>query len=123
VLGITAVFHVFSNLSKIYLFRTGLDKNIAKRLGIPAVVAVVAGSFLTELVPQQALELMMCVVLIGLSIYLLIFSNKKIAPTNTNLITGGLTSGFLAGLIGSGGAIRGLTLTAFQLEKNIVCSF
>jgi uncharacterized protein len=119
VLGITAVFHVFSNLSKIYLFRTGLDKNIARRLGIPAVVAVIAGALLTELVPQQELELTMCVVLIGLSIYLIIFSNKKIEPTNTNLITGGLTSGFLAGLIGSGGAIRGLTLTAFQLEKNI----
>jgi hypothetical protein len=29
VLGITAVFHVFSNLSKIFLFRTGIDKKIA----------------------------------------------------------------------------------------------
>jgi uncharacterized protein len=65
------------------------------------------------------LELMMCILLIGLALYLLIFSAHKIAPTSTNLITGGLASGFLAGLVGSGGAIRGLTLTAFQLEKNI----
>lgn len=119
VLGITAVFHVFSNLSKIYLFREGLDKNIALRLGIPAVIAVIVGAFLTELIHQQALELMMCVLLIGLSIYLLVFSEKKMAPSNTNLISGGLASGFLAGLVGSGGAIRGLTLTAFHLEKNI----
>jgi len=32
---------------------------------------------------------------------------------------GGAISGFLAGLIGTGGAIRGLTLIAFSLEKNI----
>lgn len=119
VLGITAVFHVFSNLSKIYLFRDGLDKNIALRLGIPAVVAVIIGALLTEWIPQQALEMMMCVLLIGLSIYLLAFSEKRIAPSNANLVSGGLASGFLAGLVGSGGAIRGLTLTAFQLEKNI----
>lgn len=119
VLGITAVFHVFSNLSKIYLFREGLDKNIAKRLGIPAVAAVIIGAFLTELIPQAALELMMCILLIGLSVYLLVFSEKKIAPSSANLISGGLASGFLAGLVGSGGAIRGLTLAAFHLEKNI----
>lgn len=29
VLGITAVFHVFSNLAKIYLFRQGFNKTIA----------------------------------------------------------------------------------------------
>jgi uncharacterized membrane protein YfcA len=28
VLGITAVFHVFSNLSKIYLFQSGIDKKL-----------------------------------------------------------------------------------------------
>lgn len=119
VLGITAVFHVFSNLSKIYLFRQGLDKNIAWQLGIPAVVAVIIGALLTELIPQQQLEVMMCILLIALSLYLLVFAEKKLAPSSTNLISGGLASGFLAGLVGSGGAIRGLTLTAFQLEKNI----
>jgi hypothetical protein len=31
---------------------------------------------------------------------------------------GGTVSGFLAGLVGTGGAIRGLTLAAFELEKN-----
>lgn len=37
VLGITAVFHVFSNLSKIALFRKGVRKDIVLKLGIPAV--------------------------------------------------------------------------------------
>jgi len=33
-------------------------------------------------------------------------------------ISGGALAGFLAGMIGTGGAIRGLTLAAFNLEKN-----
>ena len=34
------------------------------------------------------------------------------------MIAGGALSGFLAGLLGTGGAIRGLTLIAFELEKS-----
>jgi uncharacterized protein len=119
VLGITALFHVFSNLSKIYLFRQGIDKNIAQRLGIPAVLAVIAGALLTGWVPQRELELAMCIVLVALSVYLLIYSQKTVRPSRGNLLMGGLASGFVAGLVGSGGAIRGITLAAFQLEKQV----
>jgi uncharacterized membrane protein YfcA len=44
---------------------------------------------------------------------------KRIEQTNFNLYTGGVISGFMAGLIGTGGAIRGITLAAFGLEKDI----
>jgi hypothetical protein len=44
---------------------------------------------------------------------------KRIEQTNFNLYTGGVISGFMAGLIGTGGAIRGVTLAAFGLEKDI----
>jgi uncharacterized membrane protein YfcA len=46
-------------------------------------------------------------------------AGKKIQQTNFNLYTGGVISGFLAGLIGTGGAIRGITLAAFGLEKDV----
>ena len=46
-------------------------------------------------------------------------AGKKIKQTNFNLYTGGIISGFLAGLIGTGGAIRGITLAAFGLEKDM----
>ena len=32
---------------------------------------------------------------------------------------GGTLSGFVAGILGTGGAIRGLTMAAFNLEKNV----
>jgi hypothetical protein len=118
VLGITAVFHVFSNLSKIALFRKGIDKKVGYTLGIPAVVFVIAGALLTTLIDTKKIELMMNILLLGLSVYLLLNFNKQIKQTRSNLVIGGGVSGFLAGLTGTGGAIRGLTLSAFHLPKD-----
>ena len=119
VLGITAVFHVFSNLSKIALFRNGINKEIVLKLGIPAVIFVTIGALLTSYIPVKQMELTMNVMLILLAIYLLINFNKKLKQTNRNLYIGGSVSGFLAGLVGTGGAIRGITLAAFQLQKDV----
>lgn len=119
VLGITAIFHVFSNLSKIYLFRNGINKHIALKMGLPAIAFVILGAVLTNFVPQRELEFIMGLMVFLLSIYLLLHINSTIKQTNSNLIKGGAISGFLAGLVGTGGAIRGLTLTAFGLEKDI----
>jgi uncharacterized membrane protein YfcA len=119
VLGITAVFHVFSNLSKIFLFRKGIDRQIALKLGIPAVVSVILGAFLTTFLPTKQIELGMNIALVGVAIYLMINFNKTLRQTNTNLYLGGIASGFLAGIAGTGGAIRGMTLAAFQLTKDV----
>ncbi|HMT71554.1 MAG TPA: sulfite exporter TauE/SafE family protein, partial [Saprospiraceae bacterium] len=70
VLGITAVFHVFSNLSKIALFRNGIKKDIALKLGIPAVIFVIIGAWLTTFLPTKSIELAMNVLLVFLAVYL-----------------------------------------------------
>jgi uncharacterized membrane protein YfcA len=119
VLGITAVFHVFSNLSKIALFRKGIDKNIVIKLGTPAVIFVTIGALLTTIIPSKQIELVMNIILVFLSIYLIINFNRTIKQSNANLIIGGLASGLIAGVAGTGGAIRGITLSAFQLRKEV----
>lgn len=119
VLGITAIFHVFSNLSKIYLFKKGINKDVAIKLGIPAILFVVIGAFITTKTELTKMELVMNIVLVCTALYLLLRFNKKIKQTNTNLVIGGCFSGFLAGLAGTGGAIRGITLAAFNLPKDV----
>jgi uncharacterized membrane protein YfcA len=119
VLGITAVFHVFSNLSKVVLFKKGIHKEIAIKLGVPAVLFVVLGAYLTQVIPLKEIELSMNLIILGLTLFLISGAGKKIQQTNFNLYTGGVISGFLAGLIGTGGAIRGITLAAFGLEKDV----
>lgn len=119
VLGITAVFHVFSNLSKIFLFRKGMDKNIVIKLGIPAVIFVVIGAYITTFLPTQEIELVTNGILVVLAFYLIINYNKTLQASSTNLYIGGIISGFIAGIAGTGGAIRGMTLSAFHLKKEV----
>lgn len=119
VLGITAVFHVFSNITKIVLFKQGVDKNIALKLGIPAIIFVFIGAYLTVFLPEKFMTLFMNIALLSLSVYLMVNFHKTLMQTQSNLYMGGALSGFLAGIAGTGGAIRGLTLAAFQLPKDI----
>lgn len=119
VLGITAVFHVFSNLSKIALFRKGIDKDIVLKLGIPAIIFVSIGAILTTYIQTIYIEVVMNFLILFLAIFLIFNFAKPLERTNKNLYIGGIVSGFLAGIAGTGGAIRGITLSAFSLSKDI----
>ncbi len=122
VLGITALFHVFSNLSKMFLFREGINIHIVKTMGISAILSVIIGAVISKYAPVKELEIFLSIFMIAISILLLTGIQKKVHASNTNLIIGGSLSGFIAGLIGTGGAIRGITLAAFQIEKNTFIS-
>ena len=119
VLGITALFHVSSNLTKISLFRQGIDRRILIYLGIPAVLFVILGAVLSQYIQKETFELGISILLVILGVILLLFRNLKLNINPLNSITGGAVSGFIAGLMGTGGAIRGLVLSAFQLEKEV----
>ncbi len=119
VLGITAIFHVTSNISKIVYFRKGFDKKLAVSLGVPAVIFVIIGSILSKYFDARILTLALSFFLILISLFLLLFRSVVIAPTVSNSVLGGIISGFAAGLLGTGGAIRGLTLAAFSLKTEV----
>jgi uncharacterized protein len=119
VLGLTAIFHLSSNISKIALFRKGLDKTMLLRIGIPSVIFVVLGGFSTRLFEGQFLELALGIFLITLSLIFLIKDKWQVPTSRKASFIGGALSGFSAGLLGTGGAIRGLTMAAFNLEKSV----
>ncbi|HCX23381.1 MAG: hypothetical protein CMB80_33040 [Flammeovirgaceae bacterium] len=119
VLGITAIYHLSSNLSKILLFKNGIDKTLLINIGVPSVVFVVIGGLLTRYVNNVYLEIILGVFLIVLSIVFLVNRSLVIDPNRKNALIGGGLSGFSAGLLGTGGAIRGLTMAAFNLEKSV----
>ncbi|MUH36946.1 sulfite exporter TauE/SafE family protein [Zobellia amurskyensis] len=119
VLGLTAIFHLSSNLSKIFLFKKGLDKRLLLSIGIPSVIFVVIGGFLSKIFNSNFLEIFLGIFLIGFSLLFLIKSKLSISPNDKNAVVGGALSGFSAGLLGTGGAIRGLTMASFNLEKSV----
>lgn len=119
VLGITVVFHILSNLSKIVLFRDSVDRRVLLLIGIPSVILVIVGAFFSNHFDTQILKLLLAFFLITLSLFLLIRKKFQLKPTAFNAIFGGAASGFIAGLVGTGGALRGMTLAAFSLEKHV----
>lgn len=119
VLGITALFHVTSNLTKIYFFRKGFDKNLIIKIGIPAVLFVVVGAYISKFIDTTYLEIALACFLILVSLVFLLFKNLEVKPTTVNAVSGGIFSGFIAGLLGTGGAIRGITLAAYNLRTEV----
>lgn len=118
VLGITALYHVSSNITKIAFFRKGLDKDVIIKLGVPAVVFVIVGGFLSRFIAPQTLTYVLGGFLIVLSLIFLIFKEISVKATTKNAVVGGVLSGLSAGILGTGGAIRGITLAAFKMNKN-----
>lgn len=119
VLGLTAIFHLSSNLSKIFLFKKGLNKRLLLSIGVPSVIFVIIGGFLSKILDSSILEKFLGIFLVGFSLLFLIKRKLIMSPTNKNAIIGGSFSGLSAGLLGTGGAIRGLTMASFNLEKSV----
>lgn len=119
VLGVTALFHVSSNITKIAVFRKGVDKYLILNIGIPAVIFVIIGAYFSKYINAKLIENILSVFLIVTSLTFIVFKNITVKPTRFNSITGGVLSGFIAGLIGTGGAIRGITLAAFNLQTEV----
>ena len=119
VLGLTAIYHLSSNISKIVLFKKGLDKKLLVNIGVPSIVFVIIGGLVTKFLKSEYLEVFLGVFLVILALIFLIKKDLIINPNKQNAIIGGGLSGFSAGLLGTGGAIRGLTMAAFNLEKSV----
>ena len=116
-LVLVAIFHIFGNLSRITFFRYGLDKKILIQFGIISVLFTLIGALFVSYVPQNLFKAVLGIFLIIYSIILIWKENFKIKPIRTNTLIGGGLSGFFAGLIGTGGALRSSFLTSYGLSK------
>jgi uncharacterized membrane protein YfcA len=119
VLGITALFHIASNLSKIALFRKGLNRKLVLYIGIPSVVFVILGAYLSQFVQGMGLEWLLSCFLVLFSFALLLWPNWSLKPSPWVAATSGGVAGGLAGVLGTGGAIRGMALAAFTLPIEV----
>lgn len=113
---VVAFLHLFGNIGRLSFFRYGLDKKILIRFGIPNIIFTIVGALLISYISQDILKGILGLFLIA---YTLISWSKtfNFSQSNTAMFMGGGVSGFFAGLIGTGGALRGAFLTAFGLPK------
>ncbi len=118
VLVLTAILHCFGNISKIYLFRENFPKILILQLGLPSVVFTGIGALLSSRFSSDLLMRLLGMVLVIISaVKILQKSRITHLHSKASIVLCGV-SGFLTGLVGTGGAIRGMALTMLQLEKH-----
>jgi uncharacterized membrane protein YfcA len=119
VLAITAVLHVFGNTAKLILFRRSIDRRLLLSFGVPAAVTTAIGAALTDKIATGALELTLGLLLVTLSTVFLAVPGLRMPTSERAVLSASAMSGFFTGFVGTGGAIRGMTLAAFHIEKNV----
>lgn len=117
VLALTAVMHLFSNGSKLILFGKHIDWKTTVLMGIPGVVFVSFGAWLTTQLVFVYSEIALGIFLVLGSSFLLYRPLFKIGTKVSTLFLTGSLSGFLAGFTGTGGPVRALALSSFQFSK------
>jgi len=113
------IIHFFGNVWKLLLFRKGVRWRLILSFGIPGIAATYIGASLVFDIPAVVLSRILGCFLILYVVYLFAKSSFRVKPSLIFGACGGALSGFLAGVFGIGGAVRGLFLTSFDLPKAV----
>ena len=116
-LVLAALVHLFGNVSRGAFFRKKISWRITGYFGIMGIFGSLLGALLVTHTDPAYLQLGLGVFLIGYALFAFYNPSFKLQPTSKAMAAGGLSSGFLAGIIGTGGALRTVFLTAFRMPK------
>ncbi len=116
-IGLVGLFHFFGEATDSFLWRKNIVWRIVFLFSVLGVFSSFLGAALVAYLPSRTLLLLLGIFLVFYSIFSL--SGRKIfLPKNDLAVAaaGGLV-GFLAGLVGTAGALRTAFLSSFRLSK------
>ena len=117
-IAVVACFHLFGNASRLVFFGRHIHWRTWAQFGITGVLASLAGAAVTGQLSSSMVKLAF-----GLFLFIYVAlssgasSRWRLPNKPLTLVGGGILSGFVAGLIGTGGAIRSACLLVFGLPK------
>lgn len=114
---LVGVFHVAGSGSRVVFFRHGLVRRVLLGFGIPSLALTLLGALLVRSTPEPTLKGLLGLFLMAYAAISL-KQSLRLRPTLGAMAAGGAVSGFLAGLIGTGGALRGAFLSAFRMPRD-----
>ena len=114
---IVAFFHFLGTTWRTAFFAREINIKVALVFGIPSLIFSFIGASLLHLIDIQVLTKIVGLLLIFYALYSLLKHKIVISKRWSYLIVGGGVVGFLAGLIGTAGALRGAFLTSWNLPK------
>ncbi len=115
---LVAFFHFFGAATRLFLFRKTIDRQTVVSFGLPDILFTIIGAALILAAPAELIKTSFGIFLIGYSLFSFLKPNLNLPKKTATLAAGGALSGFLAGLIGTGGAVRAAALTAFGLPRD-----
>lgn len=118
-LTLVAFLHISGDLGRMIFFRKHFNKKLILLFGIPSVIFALLGSLLVSYISADALESSLGAFLILFAVFSLMNKDFKIKQNTRTSVLGGALSGFFAGIIGIGGAIKSTFLTSFNLKKSV----
>jgi uncharacterized membrane protein YfcA len=86
---LTSILHVFSNAAKLVLFGRHVQWRLLLLLGIPSVVCVIMGAFLSTKLRFKYTELILGLFLIGFSVLFYCKPLIKLRPDRLNAVSAG----------------------------------
>jgi uncharacterized membrane protein YfcA len=128
VITLTAMLHVFGNISRLQHYRNEIRWTLILRYGMPSVLFTTIGALLSPQVSGELWKRFLGAGLILFTVGFLIFKRmnmkRSFGVASSSVYTVLLiilmaVSGFLTGLIGTGGALRGLALTILGLPISL----
>lgn len=119
VLLFVGVIHWFGDLWKIFLFKKGINWKLIFLFGFPGIVASYLGASIPFSLDSKILEKLLAVFLFSYTLFILLKPKWEVSKGTKNALLGGTLSGFFAGIFGVGGAVRGVFLSAFNLDKSV----
>lgn len=119
VLLMVGIIHLFGDLWKVLLFRSGMRWRLIFLFGIPGIAFSYAGATLSYRFDPDLMLRVLGLFLAAYALFVLVHRRFKVRSSAGSAVTGGALSGFFAGLFGVGGAVRGAFLSAFDLPKAV----
>jgi len=116
---LVACFHLFNNLFKVKLFFANIDFKLFLQFGTPSIIFAFLGARCITIFPVESLTKILAIFLILFAVFSFLKPNVSVRQNMLNSFLGGSVSGYLAGLIGMGGAVRSMFLLNFNLPKEI----
>lgn len=117
-----SIIHWFNGFWRVFLFREGLKLKLILSFGLAGIVLSIVGAKLAFALPSDLLKQILGGFLLAYTVFLFKNPHFKLKLNLFNSIQGGVYAGFIAGLFGVGGAIRGAFLAAFDLPKAVYLS-
>jgi len=117
-IAFVAAFHLLSNAFRLVYFGRAIEWTTWLQFGVMGVVCSLVGATLTTRLSSAVLQAALGVFLLVYAAVSSLLSTTVTLPKRpSTLVGGGIASGLIAGLIGTGGAIRSACLLAFGLPR------